>query len=401
MARQSATEPATKPLRWNTFRNVLQKLHLWVGLALAIPFILIGVTGSIIIALTYQPALSEPAATAQGEIAPIARILAAAQASVPEGYEATTVVLPPSEGRPAAVQVGLPSGQRPADRNLQGLIVYVDPVSAEVLGTTERRRAGPFKRTVTAMHIALMAPGHYGLQTVGFMGVFMTLFGITGLILWWPKRGQWRQGFVVKRGATGWRLNRDLHSVFGIWTLLVFLMLSISGVYLAFPVTFQSVLETVLPMENTLTPVTVPEATLATISNPNAVTPDEAIILALAAVPRSRALSVQVPPIPDGIHMVTLAPEPFADDAPQISVFVGPGTDISDVVDPRGYALGKRILSWMRVMHYGQGFGFVWSMFILLCGFLPVLFVITGVRMWWLKRAQRRVLPVGAVAPAE
>ena len=388
-------------LRWNAFRNVLQKLHLWVGLALAIPFVLIGVSGSIIVFMAYGPAFSEPSAPGRGPMQPLDRILAAAQAVVPEGFTANAVILPPSVGRAANVQIGLPPGQRPADRDLQGMNVFVDPVSLEVLGTSERRRAGPFKRTITSLHIALMAPGHFGLQTVGFMGVFMTLFGITGLILWWPKKGQWRHGFTVKRGARGWRLNRDLHSAFGIWTLLVFLVLSISGVYLAFPVTFQSVLEKVLPMENTLTPVTVDEATLAGIVDKERPTPDEAVRLALAAVPRSRPLSVQVPPVPEGIYMVVLAPEPFGDDAPQISVFVGPGTEISDVVDPRGYTFGKRILSWLRVLHYGQGLGLIWGLVVLAAGFLPLLFSITGLRMWQLKRAQRRVLPQGAVAPAE
>ena len=388
-------------MRWNAFRNFLQTLHLWVGLALAIPFVIIGVTGSIIVLLTYETVLKEPAAPGRGEMQPLARILAVAQATLAEGYDASTVVLPPSVGRPAVVQVGLPPGRRPADRNLQGLLVYVDPATAEVLGSSERRRAGPFKRTVTSLHIALMAPGHYGLQTVGFMGVFMTLFGITGLVLWWPKKGQWRQAFTVKRGTHGWRLNRDLHSAFGIWTLSVFLILSISGVYLAFPVTFQSVLEKVLVMENTLTPVKVDEATLATIVDKANVTPDEAMRLALAVVPRSRVLSVQVPPGPGGIHLVALAPEPFGNDAPQISVFVGPGTEISDIVDPRGYTVGKQILSWLRVMHYGQGLGLVWSMIVLVSGFLPVLFGITGFRMWWLKRTRRQALPQGLPAPAE
>ena len=34
-------------------------------------------------------------------------------------------------------------------------------------------------------------------------------------------------------------LNRDLHGAVGFWSLAVFLILSVSGVYLAFPVTVQ------------------------------------------------------------------------------------------------------------------------------------------------------------------
>ena len=80
------------------------------------------------------------------------------------------------------------------------------------------------------MHIALMAPGLYGPQTVGWLGIAMVLFGVSGLVLWWPRKGQWRFAFGIRRGARGFRLNRDLHSAVGFWILIVFLIVSISGV---------------------------------------------------------------------------------------------------------------------------------------------------------------------------
>ena len=58
------------------------------------------------------------------------------------------------------------------------------------------------------------------------------------LILWWPRKGQWRAALLMKRGTKGFRLNRDLHGVFGFWSLPVFMILSLSGVYLVFPTTF-------------------------------------------------------------------------------------------------------------------------------------------------------------------
>jgi uncharacterized iron-regulated membrane protein len=53
------------------------------------------------------------------------------------------------------------------------------------------------------------------------------------------------------------------------------------------------------------------------------------------------------------------------------------------------------------VLHYGQGLGDVWRALVLLSGLLPLLFGITGVTMWWLKRAQKRELPDGLPQPAE
>ena len=71
------------------------------------------------------------------------------------------------------------------------MTIYVDPVSLQIPRSAERRRATPFRQNITSLHIALMAPGSYGLQTVGFLGIAMTLFGVSGLALWWPRRGQW------------------------------------------------------------------------------------------------------------------------------------------------------------------------------------------------------------------
>jgi uncharacterized iron-regulated membrane protein len=188
-----------------------------------------------------------------------------------------------------------------------------------------------------------LLPDYFGLQFVGWMGVAMVLFGISGLVLWWPKKGQWRLAFGVKRGARGFRLNRDLHGAAGFWSLTVFLILSVSGVDLAFPITFQNMVGAVLPLDSGVADGTIDEATIASIANRNALTVDDAAKLALAAVPDARLLSIQLPSGGNGIYMVAMNPEPYGNGAPQISAFVGPGAEVSSIVDPRTYSLGKRI----------------------------------------------------------
>ena len=390
-------------MSWHKFRKGLQFVHLWAGLICAIPFVLIGVTGSIIIGINVINDYSPPSAPARGEMKPMTEVLAAAQQAVPEGWHIETIAMPASVGWAAALQVALPPGRRPAGvgQNNVGMSIYVDPVSLKVLGTAERRRASPFMRSVTTMHVALMAPGSGGLQLVGFLGIAMVLFGISGLALWWPRRGQWRNAFAMRRGAKGFRFHHDLHSVVGFWSLIVFLIISLSGVQLAFPVTFQAAVGSVVSLRNGPTDGKVDPAAAATVKNRNALTPDEAARIALASIPNSRVLQVQLPPMPDGVYMVTLVPTLAGDGAPQISTFIGPGPEILDLVDPRTYAGGKQALMWLRVLHYGQGLGEVWRALAFLSGFLPLLFVITGVSMWWLKRAQRRAVPDALPQPAE
>src|SRR5258708_35943612 len=100
-------------MSWNAFGKALQLVHLWVGLVLAIPFILIGLTGSIIIAMNLARDYSPPAARARGELQSMTRILAAAHQAAPEGWPVSTISMPEKLGQPAAIQVPLPPGLRP------------------------------------------------------------------------------------------------------------------------------------------------------------------------------------------------------------------------------------------------------------------------------------------------
>ena len=394
-------------MSWRTFRNGLQTVHLWVGLIFMVPIILIGISGSIIIVMQAMPSFAVPAATAQGEAQPISRVIAAAATAAPELGEVVAVVLPQSWREPMKVQFGPPPGTRPTYQNQNtGKTLFVDPVSLKILGDTERRRAGSFMRMMTGLHISMMAPGYYGLQFVGWMGVAMVLFGLSGLILWWPKKGQWRFAFGVKKGARGFRLNRDLHGAVGFWSMIVFLIISISGVELAFPVTFQDAVGTILPLDTSVTDnIEIDPSIAASLENREQITVDDAATLARTAIPNARLLSIQLPPGGGGVYMVAMNPQPYGNGAPQISAFIGPGAEVGSVVDPRTYSVGKRIVVWLRALHYGYGFGQVWTVLVVLSGFLPLLFGITGFRMWQLKRAQTRAhrvsIPGAVAAPAE
>src|SRR5258705_6924859 len=164
-------------MSWRAFRKGLQLVHLWAGLMLAIPFILIGLSGSLIIAMNLVRDYSPPAAPAKGEMQPMTRILAAAQQAAPEGWPVATNSMPAKLGQAAAAQVALPPGRRPQQGvNFVGLTIYVDPVSLKILGSEERGRAGQFNRYLTTMHEARMGQGYYGFKAGGFrefaLGVF-------------------------------------------------------------------------------------------------------------------------------------------------------------------------------------------------------------------------------------
>src|SRR5258708_6615101 len=134
---RSQVEAATKP-RPRAFRRALQTIHLWVGLILAIPIILIGLSGSALLLQREILSLSIPAASATGQSQSIARIIASAQSAEPN-LRANSVELPSSTGRPAVVQFQI------SNRPPRALAVYVAPVAFKVLGSSEIIRRGPVR----------------------------------------------------------------------------------------------------------------------------------------------------------------------------------------------------------------------------------------------------------------
>jgi uncharacterized iron-regulated membrane protein len=77
--------------------------------------------------------------------------------------------------------------------------------------------------------------------------------------------------------------------------------------------------------------------------------------------------------------------------APVVSVFVDPwARRVIEVLDPRQFTTGERILAWQHALHAGEALGWVWKILVFLSGFLPTLFVVTGASMWWMKRVCRQ-----------
>lgn len=377
-------------MKWAVFRHGLQTVHLWAGLILAIPFVLLGISGSILMLQPEVPRMAYPHAPARGEMRSIAHILDAAAPAAPEGLGASRVTLPQRPGEPAVVRYGQ-RGQR------DNTLVFVDPVSLEVLGTGDRTRPARIFGTMRTLHATLYVDMISDRTFVGWIGIAIAALTLSGLVLWWPRKGQWKGAFGMKRGARGFRLNRDLHSTIGFWTLILYLVLCITGVYLAFPREFRASVGTVFPLgynfgseEFEAGPPRPHEQWLRA---------DDTKALALAAVPDSRLINIDLASERNPLTILTLAPDGYGIGAPTITVSVdAEQAQIAYVDDPRAYELGERIVVWQRILHSGLGLGFVWKVLVFVSGFLPLLFAITGVRMWWLKRVERHTVRAAMTA---
>jgi uncharacterized iron-regulated membrane protein len=209
----------------------------------------------------------------------------------------------------------------------------------------------------------------------------MVIMGVSGLVIWWPRPGRWAAAFSVGRGANGVRLHRELHGAVGIWGLIVFLIVSVTGVYLAFPETMGGLLGI---DANAAPPKVQPEA------DARALDADGAVTLAKTAMPGGTPRSLGLPARPDQPYRVMLIRPGNTAGAPPVTVFVDPWTAaVIETRDPAARGLGPKLAAWEHATHAGQGLGPVWHILAGLSGLLPAVFTVTGISMWVMKRRAR------------
>lgn len=111
--------------------------------------------------------------------------------------------------------------------------VFLDPYTAKI--TYHEKPQTNFFIIVEYIHLYLLLPPAIGKWIVGVAVIIFMVIMITGLILWWPKRKTDRKrSFTVKWGGRWRRVNYDLHNVLGFYATSIALILSISGLAIAF-----------------------------------------------------------------------------------------------------------------------------------------------------------------------
>jgi uncharacterized iron-regulated membrane protein len=212
------------------------------------------------------------------------------------------------------------------------------------------------------------------------------------LILWWPKRGQWKYAFKVRPTATGLRFHRELHAATGIWIFLVYMAVSFSGVAITFPQTIRGAVSlggsAPQPTFNLREGPAVDP-----VENAKRLGADHALLIAEKAMPGAEVRSVTVPARPTQALSVAMASR-FGTTA---TVYVNPYTGaIMATRDPANSGGADSFMALQRPMHDGQGnLGPVWEFLVFLAGLVPLLFVVTGTIMWLKKR--KRHIPMSTM----
>ena len=267
------------------------------------------------------------------------------------------------------------------------LQVLIDPVSLQVVETQQAMTG--WLRFFHDLHGHLFIAGGLGRELVGWLGVALLVLGCSGLYLWWPRRGQWKAAFIVRRTAKGLRFNRELHGAVGIWSLMLFMLVNFTGVYLAFPQQISAAVNTVWPGRDMRAAMF--QARVEPMRGVPPMGVNEAVELARSKVPDGRFLNAFLSIRPDQAMRIGLIRADHIEGAPIITVIIDPfRKSVVDVFDPRTMTTGERIVAWQRALHYGIGLGGGYKFLVFVSGVIIPVFAVTGFLMWWTKRRNRR-----------
>ena len=375
-------------------RHTMFTVHMWVGLILGVLLAALGLSGSL---LVYDQEIADflsppPMASTAGAPLPLSMIAdIARRAAAEKGIEGGQMqILPPEKPRGAVVvrfggispmgAAGAGGGERRRERRAEGgapaggggrgLQVFLDPVSGEVIGT-RKSVLPPFLVFAHQLHGNFLMSRETGRPLVGWLGLAMCILGVTGLALWWPKRGQWKYAFKVRATAKGLRFHRELHAATGIWIFFVFMAVSFSGMVIAWP-------QTMGMNPPGFNPRAMPTVEVQEGKRLGAT---EAVLAAKAAVPDLKPRTITMPSRPDQ----PIAVNYLSHGAINASVLLNPYD--GKVLMVRDNA--ERFLAWMRPVHDGGNLGPIWRFLVFLSGLVPLLFVVTGIIMWAKKRKRR------------
>jgi uncharacterized iron-regulated membrane protein len=306
-------------------RRAIFQIHLWIGIGLGIYVLLISISGS---AIVFRNEISKAFGSqrkivhASGVKLSHADLKEAARRIYPQ-YDLSYIW---ESRRPdEATEVWL-------DLNGKTKMRLFDPYTGKDLGNSVPLTIRVLTFVID-FHVNLLL-GRWGRTMNGIGAILTTILALSGAVVWWPGSPNWRNSLVIRRESNWKRLNWNLHSVVGLWTLAFVLVWGVTGIFVVFPKPFEEAVNFFSPLQL--------------------------------------------------YRLEESSPQPVGKIGRALPARAG-GAATGDLRVPVtiGRSLGDKTLRWFYYLHFGNfagaGAKAIWVVF----GFAPSLLFVTGFLMWW------------------
>lgn len=220
------------------------KLHLWFGLSVGIIIFIVALTGTMYVFkdeiqnILRKDAIYVKAETVKQNPLSIDLLKEKVSLEINEKYPISSVEIPLDRNK--SYEFLYYEKDKKAwnyfDEVLINKLVYVNQYTGEIVGIyNEKYDIFPILK---AIHWSLLLKSDWGKYVVGIPAVLFIIMLITGIILWWPQNKKARKGrfwFSWKNVKTWKRKNYDLHNILGFYASFLALLISLTGIYFAYP----------------------------------------------------------------------------------------------------------------------------------------------------------------------
>jgi len=376
-------------------RKFWLKVHLYIGLCAGAVFVLIGLAGSLsVFGPELDSALNSPLRKVQRQASPstyrsLDDIAAAAKSVIPISGKAYALVFPDQADDAFCITYSLPVQGMNQNEWYQ---VYVNPYTAQVTGQrlmfdTGNSFRGALMNFFVRFHYTL-ALGEVGRTFVGIVALLLVFSILTGLIVWWPNPGRFRQALSLKRHASIERFNFDLHKTVGFYSSIILLIVLISGVEMIFPVYADGLVKVFLSMTSKV------EASVSEVTNPTLpiMLLDQVVALTDKRFPDGAYKWIFFPQGEQDVYrIVKKAPEEINQTRPSRTLWLDQYSGkILQEREPAKNAAGDTLLQWLYPLHSGEAFGLTGRILICISGLVPAVLYVTGLIRWLQKRRAKR-----------
>lgn len=349
--------------------------HLYVGLSIGLVFAFAGLTGSLLVFYNEIDRLINPEliVVPQGQKHSYQSVVNVLAENFPERDRTWRLEVPQSPNIPIYARYYKP--QEKAHLAFAPLIVAINPYTLDIIN---ERFWGDYLMTwIYDLHYTLLMD-LTGRTIMGIIGVFCLISVGSGIYLWWPKQGKWRNAFAFRLRSGYLRKLYDIHTLLGIYGLVLLLAIIISGLLLEVPQWFTPLINKVSSISQKPNVISIDEDGYSTISI------DDAIKIAKQEFPNAQLRWIETPDDEDGVYTIRLKqPLEVGNRFPKTYVWVNQyNGDVLEIKDPKHNTSGDTFMDWQHPIHSGEAFGLVGRIIVFLTGFIPPILLVTGFLRW-------------------
>jgi uncharacterized iron-regulated membrane protein len=389
-------------------RSLLVALHRWLGLSTALMLFIAGATGAVI---SWDHELDEwlnpdmyRARSVGQAMAPLDLAARVEQADPRVRVTFMPLVVEPGQSFTVSVspRVDAATGRLHEPGYNQ---VALDPVTGQVQAQREwgkvslsRENLLPF---LYKLHYSMHIPDGWGVELgiwfMGLVGIAWLLDTLIALLIAFPHRQQWRRSFAFRFGAGRHKLTFDLHRSGALWVYVFVLMVAMTSVAMNLR---EQVVRPMVSWFSDLTPSPFATRSAAPMDRPiEPLVPPQHVVQAATALASRHGITAPLGGLflsPEfGLWGVGFYKPGFAHGDgglgnPWLYFDARTGEPAGADIPGTGSA-GDIFLQSMFPLHSGRILGVPGRVLMSAMGVLIAMLSVTGVLIWWRKRAARAV----------